>query len=165
MSADKIGPFPLWRGKVKKKVAKRHLWWLKTPRSGMLREGHFDHEQGVYGWIASLKEGDLFHDCDGFNHRVHAVEAQYDTTQRAYRSKYHHGRGVRGQILVDLEVTYLNHLGQVCHACHPNPPDTREDIVRYFDAWKGSDGCCGFYDEYLAGTLHDDGTFTPGKTP
>ncbi len=123
MSAPKIAGFPCWVG-LKKKTARK---FFKANRS-------------LSGTSQTLKElgsiikvGELFNDCDTFNHKLAKIEPEY--------------RNVGGgKVLVGFWCTKEN--GNAF--CHVSP--VRTYAKEHGDEW-------GFVEKFQKGTLNQDGTF------
>jgi hypothetical protein len=98
---------PLWRGRIKQRVAKKYLKDWRWPDRAFLT------------LMANVKVGDLIRDCSAFNVRVAEIEPRYCLVGK---------RG--GNVLEDIDIT--NDKGGSCSfmRCGVAPAWTREDILR-----------------------------------
>jgi hypothetical protein len=106
---------PLWLGKVKARVAKKHL-------IGVFRNRAYLTE------MSQIKPGDLISDCSSFNVRVASVEPRYYTPSARWVGGTL--RTLRFRVLVDIDIT--NDKGGICSLAHCGVelPRSREDIIR-----------------------------------
>ena len=110
MTAPKIFGLPIWKGKIKKRVAKkrlrryRHQWFF---------------DKRTQKEFAHLGVGDFINDCSNLNRKIVNI---FPTYRRI-------GIG-RGSILLDVD--FETHLGGNCSLCHcgVEPKVSREEIER-----------------------------------
>jgi hypothetical protein len=110
--------FPLWRGKIKRRVAKkylrrfRHEWMLK---------------RDIQAAMSKLDVGDLINDCTGLNGKILEMDAFY----------YRIGTG-KGAILMDVDIQTANSGCSLTH-CGVEPALPREYIearkVAFLKEW------------------------------
>lgn len=118
MKVPTICGFPLWYGRIKPRVAKKHLnmdscgsWLLEQARKSR--------------WLRDLKVGDLINECSGFNSEIVSMYPAY-----------HQVRG--GWILYNIEFQTKT-TGCSLLGCGVEPPLSREIIeeqyVRFTREW------------------------------
>lgn len=125
---------PLWFGKIKRRVAKKHL-------SVSLRNSS----------LANVKRGDLIFSCTGFNVRVAETRPYYK-------------RVGKGFVLTDIEITTdSGGLCSLIH-CGVEAPHSREDIIKSWEAkvsyWKANGDEWDFAKRYEFTTVDDLGQAT-----
>lgn len=97
--------FPIWKGKIKRRVAKKHL--RRSRISWIL--GHKARE------FALLGVGDIINDCSGNNGRITEMTPWY------------HPVGKSGAILIDVDFQTTNTGCSLC-SCGIEPQLSREEI-------------------------------------
>ena len=97
--------FPLWRGKIKRRVAKKHLpkWFLR---------------RDVQKKFGALGLGDFINDCSGNNGRILEMTPCYARLARC-----------RGQVLCDVDFVTTN-TGCSLRSCGIEPKLAREEVER-----------------------------------
>jgi hypothetical protein len=117
MSIPTIFGFPLWRGKIKKRVAKKYLANSMLRRSKLFR---------------STTVGDYVNDCTGRNGKIITIEPIYRRI----------GKGV-GAFLIDLDIQTEN-TGCSFLSCGVEPKLSREVIearhLSFLQNWTKGDG-------------------------
>ena len=140
MKSPKILNCPLWYGKIRRRVAKKHLpkcfrdkFWVAS--------------------LANLKEGDMINDCSGYNVKIFKIEPIYKRV------------GKNGQVLVDIDIT-VNEWGGSCslRSCGIIPALSREMIVqrmkKFIDRQKESGDDWNFAKRWEFTTLDENGIAT-----
>lgn len=130
---------PLWFGKIKGRVAKKHL--ERSIRPSNYKEW--------FAAMSNLKEGDLICDCSAFNVRVAKIEPKYMRV------------GKNGFVLVDILIT--NNQGGLCSLtyCNVQPGLSRETIIKNWqkrvDYYKANGDQWDFAKRYEFTTVDQDG--------
>lgn len=127
--------FPLWRGKIKRRVAKKYFnryrlaWMLQTKATAAYK----------------LTIGDYVNDCSGFNGKIQSLEPAYRQVGK-------------GSILIDVDLQTTN-TGCSLNSCGVEPALSRELIetqqAEHLREWSlGSGGKTWFGDEWEARAEH-----------
>lgn len=78
---------------------------------------------------ASVREGDLIHDCDGFNHRVESATIVMNRV-----GSWRYPKGSNGTYMREVDIVITG--GQYrCSCSPPSPPLPREEIEKWFLSW------------------------------
>ena len=131
--------FPIWKGKVKRRVAKKYLakfrqTWMLGPHAEDMR---------------SIGIGDFINDCTGFNRRIAKMHPSYVVVGRR---RYHWdepkpetgARSGNGFILIDVDI--VNDQGGCCSlaSCGVQPKLSVEEIesktLEFIREWTLGDG-------------------------
>lgn len=115
MSVPTIFGYPLWGGKIKRRVAKKYLnRWRLGKLINKLGLKYFD-----------LKEGDLVNDCTGFNGSIIEIEPYYHPVGRA-------------MVMVDVDLTTSNTGCSLIHCgvCHPlSREEIEKQTLSFLENW------------------------------
>jgi len=120
----KLFGLPIWKGKIKKRVAKK---WLR----------HFRNTWMIGAWaqreFSTLGVGDFVNDCTGYNGRIQEINHIYRRI----------GKG-KGAILLDIDFQTSNTGCSLC-SCGVEPKLSREEVERHSiefakDYWMGEGG-------------------------
>lgn len=106
-SIPTIFGFPLWYGKIKNRIAKKHLF-------GVLKCKAFIKA------FSNFKEGDLIQNCSAFNIHIGKFFPCYCK----------HGNGF---VLVDIDIESDTGAGCSLQNCGIDLPKSRENILKYFE--------------------------------
>ncbi len=128
--------YPLWFGRVKRRVAKKYL------QRPIWRDKRFLHA------MADVAPGDLIHDCSSFNVRSTHFKPRYRRVGRGY-------------VLVDIDIT--NTLGGGCSFVHcgVEPAWPRSHIIRYWETrlplWRANGDEWDFAKRYEFTSVDEEG--------
>jgi hypothetical protein len=109
MSAPKLFGLPLWKGKIKRRVAKKYLRYFRNDWFfGERAQREFAH----------LDIGDFINDCTGLNGRITEI-----------RPTYRRIASGRGAVLLNIDFQTTNTGCSLCH-CGVEPKLSREEIEK-----------------------------------
>lgn len=142
MRAPKVMGVPLWKGSIKKRVAKKYV---------KLALGERNMRQRLQE-MKNYKVGDLISECSGLNSRIKEIDPQY----------WHLRAGV---FLHDIDFLTDKTSCSFYH-CGVGPPKTAQECRDYIkeliaECEKNGDEW-GFVPRYSKIVVNDDGTHTKG---
>lgn len=111
---------PIWFGKVKNRIAKKHIHY------GMRKFIHFNKiHRSYYDKISNLDVGDIVHNCSGMNGRILEINPIYRNISKGFYLK-------------DISFTFENTNCSMLH-CSIEPAYSREVIennfILYMENW------------------------------
>lgn len=130
---------PLWFGRIKNRVAKKHL------------PGKIWRDKKFLAMVSDLKEGDLIRDCSSFNVKITKINPLYRQVGK-------------GWVIYDIDIT--NDKGGSCSFSHcgVEPAWTRKDILAYWEEalkyWREQGDPWHFVKRYEFTTVDDNGVAT-----
>lgn len=135
--------FPMWKGKIKKRVAKKRINRRWKPKYG---KSHFSRMKE----FANYGIGDLINDCTAFNVKITELDPDY----------WQFGSG---EVLMNVDIRSALNSASFWHCGIEHPKsykDLKAQIEKDIEAWEKAGDEYGFAKRYREGTLNPDGTFT-----